>query len=119
MTELALISPDELSISGPALDKLTEIMGQLDEEVAGIRVSATPGGCSGVSVGMSFTEEVNDDDARIQCGSFDVIVDQDSIEFLRGSEIDFVDRGNGNASFVFNNLQPAGGGCSSCGSGCG
>jgi iron-sulfur cluster insertion protein len=37
-------------------------------------------------------------------------------------EIDFLDRGDGNASFVFNNLPSMGGGCGTCGSqggGCG
>ena len=46
-------------------------------------------------------------------------------EILRGVEIDFVDRGMGQASFVFNNVFAAvggSGGCSACGSsggGCG
>jgi len=44
---------------------------------------------------------------------------------MRGVEIDFVDRGMGDASFVFNNVFAAtggSGGCGSCGSssgGCG
>jgi len=51
--------------------------------------------------------------------TFKVIVDDGTLEYIRGVEIDFVDRGNGNASFVFNNLPSFGGGsgCGSCGSG--
>ncbi|HIP53790.1 MAG TPA: iron-sulfur cluster assembly accessory protein, partial [Chromatiales bacterium] len=56
-------------------------------------------------------------DGVLQCDGFKVIVDGGTLQYLRGVEIDFVDRGEGNASFVFNNLQPvAGSGCGTCGS---
>ena len=48
---------------------------------------------------------------------FRVIVDDGTLAYIRGVEIDFVDGGNGDARFVFNNLQPEGGsGCGTCGS---
>ena len=68
---------------------------------------------------MSFTDQLNGNDSVRDYDSFKVIVDDGTMEHLRGVEIDFVDRGNGEASFVFNNIQPAtagGGGCGSCGS---
>jgi iron-sulfur cluster insertion protein len=65
---------------------------------------------------MTFTDKVDAGDGVLQCEGFKVVVDNSTIEYLRGVEIDFVDRGEGNASFVFNNLQPVGGGCGTCGS---
>jgi iron-sulfur cluster insertion protein len=47
------------------------------------------------------------------------VVDDGTLEYIRGVEIDFVDRGDGDASFVFNNLPSFGSGCGTCGSGSG
>lgn len=121
----ATLSNEDLSVTSIAKSKMTELAGQVEEEIAGIRVYAMPGGCSGVSFGMTFTDQVTENDGVLDCEDIKVIVDTSSMQYLQGVEIDFVDRGDGAASFVFNNLQPigGGGGCGTCGSssggGCG
>lgn len=119
MNESAMnvLSASELSLSGPAQGKMAELVKQIEEEIKGIRVYATPGGCSGISFGMTFTDQINGNDRVLNCDGFDIIVDDTTLEYLRGVEIDFIDRPDGAASFVFNNLpQMSGGGCGSCGS---
>lgn len=109
----------DISLTGPAQVKMSELFEQVDEAVQGVRVYATAGGCSGISFGMTFTDRIEEDDGVLDCGSFKVVVDDGTLQFLRGVEIDFVDGDEGQASFVFNNLAPMGGGCGggSCGSG--
>ncbi len=114
-TETSLTDKD-LSLTNSAHTKIRELFDQVEEGIEGVRVFATPGGCSGISFGMTFTDTVDANDGVLQCDGFKVIVDNATIEYLRGVEIDFVDRGEGNASFVFNNIQPVGGGCGTCGS---
>jgi iron-sulfur cluster insertion protein len=115
----------DLTVTTMAQGKLSELVEQVEEEIQGIRVYAAPGGCSGISFGMTFTDQINDNDGVLECVGFKVIVDDGTMQYLRGVEIDFVDRGDGAASFVFNNLQPmpgaggGGGGCGTCGSGSG
>ncbi|MEJ2424801.1 MAG: iron-sulfur cluster assembly accessory protein [Candidatus Thiodiazotropha sp.] len=113
------LSESDLTLTGTAQTKMSELFQQVDSSIEGVRVFATPGGCSGISFGMTFSDAINDNDGVLQCEGFKVIVDDGTLQYLRGVEIDFVDQGDGNASFVFNNLQPigGGGGCSSCGSG--
>jgi iron-sulfur cluster insertion protein len=112
------LSTQDLAISAGALEKLAELLGNVEDEIHGIRVYATPGGCSGMSFGMTFADSIGDTDLVGDHGSVKVIVDVDTIGHLRGAEIDFIDRGDGNASFVFNNIpRPTGGGCSSGGCG--
>lgn len=111
------LSQEDLSVSSPAQAKMAELIQQVEDEIKGIRVYATPGGCSGINFGMTFTDQINDNDGVLDCEGFKVIVDDGTMQYLKGVEIDFVDRGNGEASFVFNNLQPiGGGGCGTCGS---
>jgi iron-sulfur cluster insertion protein len=113
----ASLTDQDLSFTVPAQSKMSELFAQVDDNVQGVRVFATPGGCSGVSFGMTFTDNINVDDGVLECGDFKVIVDDGTLPFLRGVEIDFIDRGDGNASFVFNNLPQANGTCGTCGSG--
>lgn len=118
MTEAVTdLGRDDLTLTNGAQAKFVELLGQVEDDVAGVRVFATPGGCSGISFGMNFTDQVNaDQDGVLQCEGFQVIVDQGTLQYLKGVEIDFVDRGDGNASFVFNNLPSMGDGCGTCGS---
>lgn len=110
------LSAHDLTLTAPAQQKMSELFDQVDDNIQGVRVFATPGGCSGVSFGMTFADAINSNDGVLECGGFKVIVDDETLEYLRGVEIDFVDRGDGQATFIFNNLPQMGGGCSSCGS---
>lgn len=112
----AALSEQDLSLTGPAQQKMSELFEQVEEGVQGVRVYAMPGGCSGVSFAMTFADNINGNDGVLECAGFKVIVDGETMEYLRGVEIDFVDRGDGQATFVFNNLPNMGGGCGSCGS---
>ena len=112
------LSDTDLTLTQAAQAKMTELFAQVDDSVQGVRVYAVPGGCSGISFGMTFTDQLNGNDSSRLFDTFKVIVDDGTLEYIRGVEIDFVDRGNGNASFVFNNLPSVGGGgCGTCGSG--
>ena len=108
----------ELTLTSPAQTKMNELFRQVDDTIQGVRVFATPGCCSGISFGMTFTDAINDDDGVLAYDGFKVVVDDGTLPYLRGVEIDFVDQGDGNATFVFNNLPQVGGGggCGSCGS---
>ncbi|MES9817152.1 MAG: iron-sulfur cluster assembly accessory protein [Candidatus Thiodiazotropha sp.] len=120
---LNALSESDLTLTSTAQTKMVELFQQVDDNIEGVRVFATPGGCSGISFGMTFSDAINENDGILQCDGFKVIVDDGTLQYLRGVEIDFIDQGDGNASFVFNNLQPVGGGCGTCGSssggGCG
>jgi iron-sulfur cluster insertion protein len=105
----------DLTLTTPAYDKMSELFAQVTEKVIGVRVYATGGGCSGVNFGMTFTEAVHHEDAVREFEAFKVVVDEGTLQYLRGVEIDFVDAGDGNPTFVFNNLPVVSGGC---GGGC-
>mgnify|MGYP000306613390 CR=1 FL=1 len=98
MTEAVnALGNEDLSLTDGAQAKFAELMEQVDDHVAGVRVFASPGGCSGVSFGMNFTDQINaDEDGVLQCNGFQVIVDQGTMQYLkeakkRGSRIVCVD----------------------------
>ncbi len=111
-----VLTEKDLSLTNPAQSKMSELIQQVEEEIKGVRVYAAPGGCSGINFGMTFTDQINGNDSVLECDGFSLIVDSDTMQYMQGVEIDFVDRGDGAASFVFNNLQPTSSGCGTCGS---
>ncbi|MBK1645549.1 iron-sulfur cluster assembly accessory protein [Thiocapsa imhoffii] len=112
----AVLNESELTLTATAQEKMSDLFQQVESHIQGVRVFATPGGCSGISFGMTFTDAINDDDGVLAFDGFKVVIDDGTLPYLRGVEIDFVDQGDGNATFVFNNLPQVGGGCGSCGS---
>ena len=113
-----VLSEQDLQLTPAASDKMVELISQVEGDIAGIRVFSQAGGCSGMSFGMTFSERVEDNDLVRESSGFSVIVGADTIDHLRGTEIDYVDGDNGQPSFVFNNVpEPVtAGGCGSCGS---
>lgn len=94
----AVLNEMELTLTAPAQAKMADLFEQVDDSVQGVRVFATSGGCSGISFGMTFTDAINDDDGVLACDGFKVVVDDGTLPYLRGVEIDFVDQGDGNAT---------------------
>jgi len=57
-----VLTPADLEITANAARKMNELFTQVEDDIAAIRVYAQPGGCSGVSFGMTFADKINDDD---------------------------------------------------------
>ncbi|HIG21550.1 MAG TPA: iron-sulfur cluster insertion protein ErpA [Henriciella marina] len=67
-----------------------------------LRVSVEGGGCSGFSYKFDLEDTKNDDDIVVERDGARVLVDEMSMEFMRGSEIDFSNELIG-AAFKINN----------------
>jgi iron-sulfur cluster insertion protein len=55
------------------------------------RVAVNGGGCSGYQYEFTFDDTRTDDDILIEQDGARVLIDQVSLEFLGGSEVDFVE----------------------------
>ncbi len=56
-----------------------------------LRVAISGGGCSGYSYGFSLDGETTADDRVYEFHGAKLVVDETSLDLLKGSEIDFVD----------------------------
>ena len=61
-----------------------------DEEYSYFRISVLGGGCSGFQYDFSFDKKPNDDDMIFKEGGIDYLIDKVSIDFLRGSTLEYV-----------------------------
>ncbi len=107
---------DEITIMPAAHEKLVELLSS-EEDVNGVRIFVSGGGCSGMTYGMTFSEAPNEYDAILEKDGLTLYIDAVALSYLNGVEIDFVQQGMG-ASFVFRNAFAATGGSGACG-GCG
>lgn len=75
------------SAADQALDLLT---GEgLDTDVAGLRLFVQQGGCAGLSYGMRFDDEPEDDDTVYEHNDLRVFVDPASKNYIGGSTLDY------------------------------
>jgi iron-sulfur cluster insertion protein len=105
----------ELALTEAARGKMRELFSQIeDDDMKAIRVFVNGGGCGGMGYGMTFTDSRSEYDSVRSEDGFDIYVDAVALNFLRGVEIDYVEKPTG-ASFVFNNAFAITGGSSTCG----
>ncbi|MGA8612074.1 MAG: iron-sulfur cluster insertion protein ErpA [Xanthobacteraceae bacterium] len=100
-----------VTVTERAAQRIGEILRQ---EQAGtmLRVSVAGGGCSGFQYKFDTERERADDDVAIEKAGATVLIDPVSLNYMAGSEIDFVDDLIG-SSFKINNPKAT----ASCGCG--
>ena len=69
---------------------------------AGLRLGVRTSGCSGMAYVLEFVDEIEDNDLVFEDRGVKVIVDQKSLVYLDGTELDFAREGL-NEGFKFNN----------------
>ena len=100
-----------ITMTPAAAEKVRELLSQENDPSLGLRVFVAGGGCSGLQYGMTLDEE-QEGDTVVSVGDFKVFVDDMSLGYISGSEVDYVDSLMG-AGFTVNNPNAV----SSCGCG--
>jgi iron-sulfur cluster assembly protein len=100
-----------ITITPEAASKVQELAARDERADLGLRLFVTSGGCSGFSYGMTLDDEVNADDDVSEYGGVKILVDSDSLPYVNGAEVHYVESMMG-AGFVVNNPNATGGcGC--------
>jgi iron-sulfur cluster assembly protein len=73
----------------------------------GIRLGVRTSGCSGMAYEMEFVDELDEDDQVFEDRGVKVIIDQKSLVYLDGTEVDYAREGL-NEGFKFNNPNASG-----------
>lgn len=100
-----------VSLTPAAADRVKHYL--VDQETGkGLRFGVKTSGCSGFSYVVDLAKEINDGDHVFESLGVKVIVDSDSLEYVKGTVIDFQQDGL-SATFQFKNPNVA----DSCGCG--
>ncbi len=82
---------DDLRISASASRRIAALMAQDGGQGLLFRVSVAGGGCSGFQYGFTLDDQRNEDDRVFRRDGVGLVVDEVSLDLLRGSEVDFVE----------------------------
>jgi iron-sulfur cluster assembly protein len=105
------VETQTLTMTTAAADKVRELIAQENDPALGLRIFVAGGGCSGLQYGMTLDEE-QEGDTVVTPGDIKVFIDEMSLSYIVGSEVDYVDSLMG-AGFTVNNPNAV----SSCGCG--
>ena len=78
----------DVTLSESAAKRIKAIL-EKQPDKSYLRVSVEGGGCSGFSYKFDLDDAANDDDLVVTRDGVSVLVDEMSLEFMTGSEIDF------------------------------
>jgi iron-sulfur cluster assembly accessory protein len=104
-----------INFTQSAISKVKEIIAERDASL-GLRIIAVAGGCSGFQYQMTLDKQPGESDESLDFDGLKVLVDAESMLFIDGTTIDYVEAKDG-SGFTFDNPN-AQDGCSSCGGGC-
>jgi len=90
-----------ITLTPDAIAKVKSILTEHKDET-GLRIAVVGGGCSGFQYQMTLDKEPREDDKIMDMEGLKVFVDPQSLVYLNGTKVDYVDGLNG-SGFKFDN----------------
>ncbi|MCH1625528.1 HesB/IscA family protein [Ferdinandcohnia quinoae] len=78
-----------VTVTEAAAFQIKDMMKENEEEGSFLRVAVKGGGCSGLSYGMGFEQEVNGDDLQDEQHGIGILIKKEDAPILNGVKIDF------------------------------
>lgn len=91
-----------VNLTDKAASKVKSLLKKENKESYGLRVGVVPGGCSSYMYEIGFEKEARKDDIVIEEKGVKVFINPESISFMKGSTVDYLDTLT-NAGFKVNN----------------
>jgi iron-sulfur cluster insertion protein len=102
MSEVATAQAPDLTFTDAAAKKVKLLIEEEKNPNLKLRLYISGGGCSGFQYGFSFDENVSEGDITVENGDVTLVIDPMSIQYLMGSEVDYVENLEG-SQFVVRN----------------
>ena len=106
-----------VSLTVNATDAIRNILSERNLDGYALRIYVSGGGCCGAQFNMALDNNIRDNDFTYENDGIKVVVDDASVNYVRGAKIDFVNDPQRGAGFVVDSPTNSGGGGGSCGCG--
>ncbi len=80
-----------VTLTDAAAEKIKSMMAKESKADYALRFGVTTGGCAGLSYEMKFQKNPYDNDVVFDQKGLKVIINSESVEFVKGVQIDYVD----------------------------
>ncbi|WP_068317596.1 iron-sulfur cluster insertion protein ErpA [Polycladidibacter hongkongensis] len=104
------MSETEVTLTNSAAKRIAQILAK-EPEGTKLRLSVEGGGCSGFQYKYDLVQEQHDDDFCIKRDGATMLIDELSLQFLQGAQVDFVMDLMGQSFQITNPNATAGCGC--------
>lgn len=105
--------PAGIEITPKALLMAKQKVAKAEQPVLGLRIGVKGGGCSGVSYAIQFADKHRDNDHVFDFEGLKVFVDAKSLEYLKGTTLDWEEKLMGYGFKFVNPNAKSGCGCGS------
>lgn len=116
------VNTQGISLSSAAAQAVQNIMEEKNLKGFALRIYVSGGGCCGSQFGMALDDNIREIDTTFESDGVKVVIDEVSIDHLRGANIDYVDDPERGAGFIVNNPNAKehnhGGDACACGGSC-
>jgi len=80
-----------IQMTDSAVEKIKAMMAREEKAGHGLRLGVVTGGCAGLSYELRFAKKPYDNDVVVRCRDLDVYINPESLPFLKGIKIDYID----------------------------
>lgn len=80
----------QVGLTASANEQVKKLIAQEGNPDLKLRIMISSGGCSGFSYNFSLDDQVKDDDEVFQFDEVEVLVDEASLPFVEGAQLDYV-----------------------------
>ena len=118
-----VIDTNLVSVSPSAVEAIQELLNEKNLVDHALRLFVAGKSCSGYQYGLSLDNNFADSDTSIEVSGIKIVVDNQSLEFVRGTNLDFIDDERGKGFLIENpnmasSCDCGGDSSSGCGGGC-
>ena len=102
---------DQVEITPSAAARIAFILDQDEHRGMMLRISVSGGGCSGFQYGFTFDDTTGETDRVLERDGAKVVIDDVSLEMMKGAKIDYVEDMIGAAFQIKNPVAKSSCGC--------
>jgi iron-sulfur cluster assembly protein len=85
------VNIEGINLTSAAVVAVRDLIEKRNLEGYALRVFVSGGGCSGFQYGMALENNIRDQDLKYEHDGVKVVIDEISIDYLRGAIVDYVD----------------------------
>ena len=97
-----VVETDTITVTPSAVLAISDLINERNLEGYALRLFVSGKSCSGYQYGMSLDDAITDTDISITFDNIKVVIDNASIEYLKGAKLDFIDDERGKGFLVDN-----------------
>ena len=104
---------DLITLTPSAVQAVRDLLQKRELDGYALRVFVSGGGCSGLQYGMALEGNIREQDTSLEVDGVKVVVDEVSIDYLRGATVDYIEDVMGSGFKIDNPNAVASCGCGS------